>query len=288
MPSFSPTLSTLKGEVTTHRQQAGRGGRPLPAPVQGNQTGAGQLGALSPRTTYTQGTKNSSPLSPPKTGARRAEIRNTAAGTAKWSRQGAARLPRRLPGGGRPAARRPLPRTCAAGPTPGPRPRSPAGRGEPGGRCGAAPAASPPHTPRRPHLRRGRTRRAGAERGGQGKVTHWGRAASRRFRLPAPQPSAGSALRGPLRERAAGRPPLRRESPPPLRISWQEANSSQDFTSQPPLLPSPGRTPGPSRAARHAPGPIGGSTGREGGGPEGGSAYPGARGAGRAGADTPG
>lgn len=158
---------------------------------------------------------------------------------------------------------------------------------------GRSPGAALPHTPPTPAPEAAaRDPRQGAGPGGQDKVTHWERAAARgAHRIAAPQPSARSALRGPLRERGAGRPPLRREPPqplPPPRISWQEANSGQDFTSQPPLLPSRGRAPGPSCPARHAPGPTGCSTGREGGGPESGSTYPRAQGAGQAAAVTPG
>lgn len=130
--------------------------------------------------------------------------------------------------------------------------------------CLRAQRCPTPH--RRLHLRRlSGTRREGTERHGPDKVTHWESAAVRgAHRLPAPQPSASSALRGPLREPGARRPPLGRESlppPPPLQISWQEANSGQDFTSQPPLLPSPGASA--SRPTRQAPGPIGGRIGRE-------------------------
>lgn len=157
-------------------------------------------------------------------------------------------------------------------------PQSPGERGAERRRSAASPGEALPHTPPTPAPEAAaRDPRQGAGPGGQGKVTHWESAAARgAHRLPAPQPNARSALRGPLRERGASRPPLRREPPPlpPPRISWQEANSGQDFTSQPPLLLSRGRAPGPSRPTRHAPGPTGCSTGRERGGPESGSTYP--------------
>lgn len=259
--NLSPTLSSLKGRVRIHRQQAGTEGMISPHSFAGNKTEVRQLAALSFTATYTQGTENSSPPLP-------------SLKLEQATRRPARRWPEPPNGnnGGHPApAARALLPGPARRPHTGPRPRSPAGRGERGRRRGAAPAAphptppAPHPTPPAPEARP--DPRAGAERGGQGKVTHRGSAPARA--RPAPGAAAQRLLRfrGPLKERGAGRPPLRRESPPPPPpISWQEANSGQDFTSQPPLLPSRGRTPGPSRATRHAPEPIGDSTGREGAG----------------------
>lgn len=165
-----------------------------------------------------------------------------------------------LPGQARPAPH------CSTLPQPGPARRAAEDR------CGAAPAASRaqrcPNTPPTP------APEAAARTGGRARsdtvqtklLTGKARLPGARSgsRLPAPQPRVSSALLGPLREPGARRPRLGRELPPPPQISWQEANSGQDFTSQPPLLPSRGQAPWPSRPTRHAPGPIGGRTGREG------------------------
>lgn len=101
----------------------------------------------------------------------------------------------------------------------------------------------------------------------------------------------GSDSAAPLRKRggqlASAPPGPAAAPPPPRRFPGKEQTLSQDFSPQPPLLPSRGRTPGPSHASRHAPRPMGSGIGR--GGPEPRAASPvRARGAGRARAVTPG
>ncbi|XP_074243454.1 uncharacterized protein LOC141581534 [Saimiri boliviensis] len=149
--------------------------------------------------------------------------------------------------------------------------------------CGTAPAASRgaalPHTRPTPAPEAAaRSRREGAQRGGQGKVTHWESAAARAAHgLPAPLP--GTSSRSPQPAEEAENQPGSAPPPQPPRISWQETNSGRDFTSQPPLLPSRGPAPRPSGPTRTRANRRQHRAG--GGGPEGGLAYPRAREAGQ-------
>lgn len=272
--NLSPTLSSLKGRVRIHRQQAGTEGMISPHSFAGNKTEVRQLAALSFTATYTQGTENSSPPLP-----------------SLKLEQATQRPARRWPeppngnNGGHPApAARALLPGRARRPHTGPHPRSPAGRGERGRRCGATPAAPHP-TPPAPEARP--DPRAGAERGGQGKVTHRGSAPARAH--PAPGAAAQRLLRfrGPLKEHAAGRPA---SAPPGI------AAAAADFLARSKLWPrlhfSTAPAAFPRANARAEPrNPTRTRANRRqhragGGGPEGGSAYPRARGAGQAWAVT--
>ena len=279
MSNLSPTLSSLKGRVRIHRQQAGTEGMISPHSFAGNKPEVRQLAALSFTATYMQETENSSPTLP-----------------SLKLEQATQRPARRWPeppngnsgGPPAPAARALLP-GAARRPHTGPRPRSPAGRGQRGRRRGAAPAASRAPAAPHPTLPAPEARpdpRADAERGGQGKVTHRGSAPARarpgsRRRSPesAPLPRPAEGARGQPASAPSGIAAAAADFLARSKL-WPRLH----FSTAPAAFPRANARAGPRNPTRTRANRRQHRAG--GGGPEGGPTYPRARGAGQAGAVT--